>query len=206
MSPAAAEEIVELSDRMRRDLLRERDTYFLHLADEIYLLAGRPFPAPRAYEGYPQLENGVGLARRFLAEFKRRERFLPSSLEKGRSFLLLTGESALGIIGPAVHRLNEINNLWIEAISIPNCLFGSTVTVAGLLGGRDFGDFLKGAGGKEDVLLPASALRDREETFLDDVTISQLRQETGRNIFPIQENASALLRFLLRSQTAKRVP
>jgi len=206
MSPAAAEEIVELSDRMRRELLKEQDTYFLHLADEIYLLAGRPFPAPRAYEGYPQLENGVGLARRFLMEFKRRERFLPSSLEKGRSFLLLTGESALGIIGPAVHRLNKINNLRIEATSIPNCLFGSTVTVAGLLGGRDFGDFLKGAGGKEDVLLPASALRDGEETFLDDVTISQLRLETGRNIFPIQESASALLRFLLQSQTAKRVP
>ena len=206
MNPAQAGGIVELSDRMRREFRREQDTYFLHLADEIYLLAERPFPAPRTYEGYPQLENGVGLTRRFLTEFKRRERFLPSSLEKERSFLLLTGKSALGIIRPAVERLNEINNLRIEAISLPNCLFGPTVTVAGLLGGRDFGDFLKRTGGKEDVLLPESALRDQEETFLDDVTIPQLRQETGRNIFPIQESASALLRFLLQSPRGKRVP
>jgi putative radical SAM enzyme (TIGR03279 family) len=206
MSPTEAEEIVELSGRMRREFRREQDTYFLHLADEIYLLAERPFPAPRTYEGYPQLENGVGLARRFLTEFRRGERSLPPALEKGRDLLLLTGESALGIIRPVVNRLNEINNLRIEATSIPNSLFGPTVTVAGLLGGRDFGDFLKRMGGKADVLLPESALRDQEETFLDDVTIPQLRQETGRNIFPIRESASALLRFFLQSQTAKRVP
>ena len=206
MSPAEAERIVELSERIRREFRKKQGSYFLHLADEIYLLAGRPFPSPKTYEGYPQLENGVGLSQQFLAEWKRRERFLPPSLEKERSFLLLTGESALGILGPALKRLNEIRNLQIEAISLPNSLFGPTVTVAGLLGGGDFRDFLKRTGGKGDVLLPESALRDQEETFLDDVTISQLQQETGRAIFSVKESTSALLGFLFPSKRGKRLP
>ncbi|MFH0872278.1 MAG: DUF512 domain-containing protein [bacterium] len=202
MSRTGAEEIVERSERLRAQFRRGGGDYFLHLADEIYLLAGRPFPPPRTYEGFPQLENGVGLSCRFLTEFRRRERSLPTSLPDPRSFLLLTGRLAFGVLGPVVDRLNEIRRLQVEAVPIPNSLFGSSVSVAGLLPGKDFRDFLREKGGGREVLIPESVLRDEGDAFLDDVRLPQLSRESGQSISPVNGVAS-LLRILLQPRSPK---
>ncbi|MDH7500592.1 MAG: DUF512 domain-containing protein [candidate division NC10 bacterium] len=199
LGPEKAAEILELSERYRRQFRAGDGHSFLHLADEIYLLAKRPFPSPRTYDGYPQLENGVGLSQRFLAGFHRREKSLPSSLREGRSFLLLTGRMAFPLLLPIVDRLNQIRNLRIELAALTNSLFGPSVTVAGLLSGRDLRDALKGNEDAQLVLIPESALRDGGDVFLDDLSLVQLSEEVGKKIVPVRDAAS-LLRLLFVPQ------
>jgi putative radical SAM enzyme (TIGR03279 family) len=196
MRPAEAGEVVELSEKYRGQFRKGKGDYFLHLSDEIYLLAGRPFPHPRTYDGYPQLENGVGLSQRLITAFRRREKSLPISLKEERSFLLLTGEMASCLLRPIIDRLNEIRNLRIELVALKNSLFGSSVTVAGLLSGSDFKEFLKR---RKDaaVLIPESALRDQGEAFLDGLSLSQISQEAQGKILPLRDSVASLLRLLL---------
>jgi putative radical SAM enzyme (TIGR03279 family) len=198
MDALQAEEVVELSRRWRRRFIRGAGEHLLHLSDEIYLLAGRPFPSPRTYDGYPQLENGVGMASRFIAAFCRREKTLPPSVEDERRFLLLTGELAFPLLRPIVDRLNEIHKLQIEAIPIRNSLFGSRVTVAGLLAGKDLVDGLKGREGAADVLIPESALRYQGKSFLDGLSLPQISRTAGRRILPVRDSIADLLRILLQ--------
>jgi len=194
-----AEEVVELSERYRVQFRKGGGNYFLHLSDEIYLLAERPFPHPRTYDGYPQLENGVGLSQRFMGAFRRREKSLPTSLKEERSFLLLTGEMAFRLLRPITDRLNEIRNLQVDLAPLKNSLFGSSVTVAGLLSGKDFKDFLQGRKDAAGILIPESALRDQGEAFLDDVSLPEISQGVQGKIFPVRDNIASLLRILLQS-------
>lgn len=192
-----AEQIEELAKRYRRRFQKMGGGHFLHLSDELYLLAGRAFPGLKGYEGFPQLENGVGLCRQFLSEFQRRERKLPASIPKERSFLLITGELASTPLRPVVSRLNEIRNLRIEMISLPNTLFGPTVTVAGLLSGKDIQDLLKRTDEGWDVLIPDSVLREQEGAFLDDLTPFHLSYGSKGSIIPVPNRVSSLLHVLL---------
>jgi len=198
LGPEEAEEILELSERYRRQFRKGDGNSFLHLADEIYLLAERPFPSPRAYDGYPQIENGVGLSQRFITAFRRREKSLPSSLREERRFLLLTGKMAFPLLLPMVDRLNQIQNLQMDVAPLENSLFGSSVTVAGLLSGKDFRDVLKGRKDAALVLIPESALRDQGGAFLDDLSLAQISPEVERKIIPVGD-ANSLSRILFAS-------
>jgi NifB/MoaA-like Fe-S oxidoreductase len=200
MTPAGAEEILRLSDRYRVQFHRSGGSYFLHLSDEFYLLSGRSFPSIRAYEGFPQLENGVGFSRRFLAEFKKREKSLPKSLKQERSCLIMTAKMACVVLRPIVDRLSEIRNLKIDLVPVENFLFGPTVTVAGLLAGRDFRESLRGMEPDTEVLIPRSSLRDEDEAFLDDLSLSELMAGSQGKVVAVENRADSLLRLLMMGE------
>ncbi len=138
-TPAEAARALADLEPLRRRMRRECGGRFVHLSDELYLLAGRPPPGPRAYEGFPQLDDGVGLTAHLAAAWTRRLRALARRGAGPRASLtVLTGALAARSLGDlVVPRLRAAGAPPVEVVAVRNRLFGTTVTVAGLLCGAD---------------------------------------------------------------------
>jgi putative radical SAM enzyme (TIGR03279 family) len=172
-------------------------TRFVFLADEIYLLAGRPPPPAGAYEGFPVVEDGVGLVRRFEDALERGlRRFRP--LQRPRLVTVVSGE-LYGL--RLAHLLAPLGEAGVAAqvAAVPNDFFGPTIGVAGLLTGGDIQRYLAGLGDLGDeVLVPAAAVRETDGVFLDDLTPADLARDLGVPLRVVDSSAPALLRALAR--------
>lgn len=160
----------------------EFGTALVFAADEFYCLAGRPVPLSDKYEGFPQLENGVGLVRVLLDEFAGIEPGLPEELEERRRVTAVTGSSAFSTVKQVVDRLSAIRGLEINLVRVENDFFGPTVTVAGLLTGRDIVNSLRGRDLGDAVLIPAACVRQGETALLDDMTLAEMSATLGRPV------------------------
>ncbi|ACX52336.1 protein of unknown function DUF512 [Ammonifex degensii KC4] len=180
LRPVSREEAALLLEKIhswQRKFHRCWGTRLVYAADELYLLAGSPLPPASAYEGFPQLENGVGLARQFLSGWEKLKPRLPREASPLRA-VIVTGVLAAGLLEPVVARLNKIRGLEVELVVVENEFFGPTVTVAGLLTGRDIRRALLSRPRPDLVMLPAVALKDGH-LFLDDLTLDELAAELG---------------------------
>lgn len=170
-------------------------TRLVWAADEFYLSAGRPIPNVESYEGYPQIENGVGLIRKFMSSAKRAKAVLPKKLSRPVKVSVTTGELGASIMNEWVETLT-CENLEIKIWTIENRLFGNMVTVAGLMAGHDIIDQLKGHDTGEAVFVPSVAVRD--EAFLDDITLDQVSQELGKPVIVVEPRPYQLIRAILK--------
>ncbi|MDR3207492.1 MAG: DUF512 domain-containing protein [Oscillospiraceae bacterium] len=166
----------------------------VYAADELYLLAGLPLPGEEDYDGYPQLENGVGLMASFAAEFDAALDALPDSVPAPPPVTVATGLAAAPFLRGLLDKLSErVPGLVWDVVAAPNRLFGDRVDVAGLLCGRDLIAALDGHVTGARVLLPASMLRHGGDVFLDDLTPADLAQAIGAavDIVPVDGGAFA---------------
>lgn len=178
MTPPEARDALQRIHAVQRRLLAERGTRFAFASDELYLLAGEPLPPAEAYEGFPMLENGVGMVRDFLSEPLPP---LPPRLATPKRVLLATGTLFAPILAQAVAPLTQIEGLVLEVRALKNRTFGEVTTVAGLLAGRDFLTQIKP--GEADVLLVSpNVLKYGTETLLDDRTLDDLRRELKMDV------------------------
>ena len=176
--------------------LKTLGTRFLFPADEFYSLAGLPVPPEEAYEGYPQIENGIGMLRMLEAEceeaapgFRLREE-APLS----RHLLIPTGVSARPYIKALAEKYAP-PGVQAEVFEVPNRFFGPSVTVTGLITGQDLLSALSGK--KADrVLISCSMLRENEDVFLDDYTVAQVEEQTGIPIRVVQNHGEDFLAAL----------
>ncbi|MDI6631293.1 MAG: DUF512 domain-containing protein [Bacillota bacterium] len=189
VSPAGAARVLEQVAGWQRQYRQGCGSRIIFAADEFYLRAGKAVPPAKEYEGFPQLENGVGLVRRFLDAWKQVEKRLPSRIPPRRA-VLVTGALARAVLGPVVARLNLVEGMQVTLLPVANRFFGTTVTVAGLLTGRDIRaalkKSLKGLPQPDLVVVPATALKDRH-VFLDDTTCSDLAAAVGCPVIPAAE-------------------
>lgn len=158
-------------------------------SDEMFLIAGKPIPPPEFYDGYPQLENGVGM----LALFREEWLCLSDGQSSHRQWppqTLVTGMAA----APFFKELLEGSA--IRVIGVENRFFGGMVDVAGLLTGFD----LLTALSKEDlgqrILLPQNMLRHKTDVFLDDMTVPMLEAALGVPICVVSPDANSLYNTL----------
>lgn len=172
-----------------RSLARERTgSRLFHAADEFYILAGRTFPAEEEYEGYPQLENGVGMARKFLEEAARAQPRGTAAPARGA----LTGALGETVLREALGRAGVAR---AETVGVRNLTFGDSVTVSGLLAGGDIAAALKESRPAcAELLLPENALR--EGRFLDDLTPREVEEATGYRLVPCPPDGEEFLRLL----------
>lgn len=178
----------------RKQFLTERGTRFVFPSDELYLLAGEPLPSEEEYEGFPMLENGVGMIRDFLTEALPE---LPAALPEPRRVILGTGSLFAESLDRAVEPLRAIEGLTVEVRSIENKTFGKVTTVAGLLTGRCFRHAIKP--GEADLLIvPPTTLRYGTELMLDDVSLDELRAELRMDIRPGGATLGELARVILQ--------
>lgn len=176
--PDEARDVIGRVRRFQRKMLAERGTRFVFLSDEFYLRAGEPLPADEAYEGYPMLENGVGMVRDFLG---RKLPVMPTRLDRPRRVLLATGELFGPVLEEAVRPLRDVEGLELEVRALENRTFGKVTTVAGLLAGRDF--LTQIVPGEADLLLVSpNVLKYGTERMLDDRTLDDLRTELRMDV------------------------
>lgn len=195
---------VELVRKLRKwqhKFSREHGTRLVWAADEFYLSVGLPIPNASAYEGFPQIENGVGLVRKFKdSAYRARRDLLPRLTQSVRinarplNVSIVTGQLAAPVVRQWAQSL-ECENLTISVHAITNRLFGETVTVTGLMAGRDVIDQLKGIDLGDLLLVPSVALRDG--AFLDDVTLEDVGRSLGVAIGSVAPLPRAVLRLLI---------
>ncbi|MEW6510208.1 MAG: DUF512 domain-containing protein [Bacteroidota bacterium] len=177
--------LLDALDRWQERFRKECGRAFVYASDEFYILAGREIPPGSAYDGFPQIENGVGLVRSFLGEFDGQSRTFPTRLRSRRVLTLVTGELAEGFLRSWVlPRLSAVCGLEVRLEVAQNRLFGRSVTVAGLLSGKCLYSALAGKMRGDLVLLPPDILN-ADGLLLDDETISSLeeRLETPVMVF-----------------------
>ena len=197
LTSAEAAALVDVVEAWQGDFLRDLGSRFVFPADEIYLLAGRALPAARAYEGFPVMEDGIGLVRRFEDGFARAARRLASHAPCGTApaATVVTGEmfaprlAALlaGVADTGVHA---------EVLAVPNEFFGRQIAVAGLLTGGDILRAVSRQPRRDVVLIPSVTVRDADGVFLDDVTPADLARDLGTPVRVIDPTPRALLRAL----------
>jgi putative radical SAM enzyme (TIGR03279 family) len=169
------EVIVPRQLRYRKEIARN----FVYPSDEFHILAGYDIPQSAYYDGFPQIENGVGMVRSFIEDFKRQARELPKRMAEHRRITLVTAELPCGFVNrEIVSRLQTIGNLEIHLEVVPNTLYGRSVTVAGLLSAKCISSALKGKECGDLLLLPPEVLN-ADGLFLDNGTVDQLQNLLG---------------------------
>ena len=174
-----AAQIIDLIDFFADECLEKFGSRIFFAADELYLKAGRELPTEEYYEGYPQIENGVGLLRSFIEEFELALDDI-DECKTARGVSIATGVAAYPTIRLCVDKLcKKFSNLKINVYKITNNFFGKTITVAGLLTGKDIYDQLKDAELLDALYVPSAALRRLDDDFLCGMTREELSQKLG---------------------------
>jgi len=167
------------------------------LGDEFYIRAGLPLPALDAYRDFPQMENGIGMARRFIAEFEAGLK--DAEAPQGLRGTLVTGTLFAPILAPLIDRLNETHGTALSVAPIRNDAFGpDLINVAGLVHGCDIAAQLRDRDLGEFVLMPHVMLKDPVEDpiTVDDYHPNRLARELGAPIVGSGNTAAELLKAL----------
>ena len=197
-SRESARAVMDIAREYQAKLLAEIGTRFVFPADEMLLIAGEELPDTPDYEGFPQIENGVGLLRKF-------EDALQAAAEENtrpalpRRVRIPCGTS----VAPVMRR-------WVDAYGPPgvevavqpirNTFFGETVTVTGLLTGGDLKEQLRDAD-EDEILLCGNTLRAEGDLFLDDMPLDDLKAALKPAVIVVPNDGAALFRALLGTQS-----
>ncbi len=183
-SEAQVRDVIQRAERWQRQFRAERDESFLYLGDEFYLMIGEPVPANRYYDGFPQLEDGIGITRTFLDDWSGVKRRRGA---RRPSFPGLQATVACAkLIAPTMTRIvaefNALTGAALQVRPIPNTYFGPEIVVSGLLTGTDllaaFGD----DPGPGPILLPRVMFSRLNGLTLDDMSVEQLEEALGRRM------------------------
>ena len=174
-------EIIETAEHYRAKFLKTFGDPLVYCADEIFLKAGVEIPGDEYYGEYPQIENGIGLVRDLLERFEAEREEFPASISPSKKILLVSGES----IAPVLKReilpvLNRIEGLSASVVKVRNRFFGETVTVSGLLTGRDILDTIRKE--KADIILLPPDCLNFDGMFLDDMNLDEFSSSLSAEV------------------------
>ncbi|MGH2560986.1 MAG: DUF512 domain-containing protein, partial [Thermomicrobiales bacterium] len=182
--PDEAASVIEAAERWQEYFRQERGETFFHLGDEFYLMTGQPVPDAALYDGYPQIEDGIGITRHFLED-------LDGYLRPTRVGSMAGARGTIAcatLIGPtmreAVDRFNRHTGAALEVVVVENRFFGREINISGLLTGQDVIDAVGVAGGQGPVYISDRMVSDRTQTLLDDLTITELSASIRRPVVP----------------------
>ena len=185
---AEAAEVIDMIDAFAEKHKAECGSRLIFAADEFYLKAKRPIPSADYYEDYPQIENGVGMIRSFADEAKMGIEDiseLVSSFDGERTVSIVTGVASYEMISSLASGLEAIcHGLKINVYKIINHFFGESITVSGLLTGKDIVDQLSGCELGDELLIPENSLRHGEDVFLCGMTTDELSESLGVRVSP----------------------
>lgn len=183
---ALVEQVTPWQERCRK----ETGSTFIYLGDEFYLLAEKPLPPAEWYDGFPQLENGIGLTRNFMEEWQETLAQL-HGFHGSETAVIPVGESAYRVLQPLLDKLNKKYHTQHKFCPVKNEFFGGKVNVTGLLTG---GDILNNVQEKR-IILPAVVLNN-DNLFLDDMPLAQFKERYPGKV-EIAKGAKDLLHLLL---------
>ena len=194
--------VIDIIDGYSAKFRKEFGTGFVYPSDEFFIKAGRPLPGEDYYDDYPQIENGVGMVRSFYTEFT-------DELENGdytpqtHELSVATGTDIYDCIKELCVKAEEKYGIKIHVYRILNNFFGESITVTGLLTGKDIADQLKGKEIGEKLVLSHSMISDytnlseHKDKFLDDITVNGLEEMLNTKIELSMPSGGDFLRTIL---------
>ena len=209
--PDEAAEVIHHAENWQRTFDTLHGEPVFYLSDEFYIMAGVMPPSRRHYGDFEQIENGIGLVRQFLDDWRKTAKKLPETLVRPVQATLVTAEMIAPTIQKMTDRLNEIGNLDVRLVVVKNRAFGETCTVAGLLTGADVLDTLRGLratdGGDAlgDILFLPKAMLDKQGwggRFLDDMTPEALETALAADGTPVRVAMAGLMSQVVGEITA----
>ncbi|MCR5296624.1 MAG: DUF512 domain-containing protein [Clostridiales bacterium] len=204
VDPDKALEVIRTAEKYQERFLKEFGTRFVFPSDEFYCICEHELPSGDDYEDYPQIENGVGMLRQLEEECEAAaEETAPESGAanpdgKEIRVLIPTGTSAR----PFIERLAERYappGVKTEVIAVKNRFFGESITVTGLIVGRDLIDAVKGHE-FDRVLISETMLRENTDSFLDDTTLEEVRRAIGKPVIVVGNTGDAFIRALRETE------
>jgi len=184
-----AHDVLALIHNLQDYFCQKSGTRFAFPADEFYLLADQPIPSGERYEGFLQLEDGIGMLASFRQDFNRimrRHRTLPTGSLDGT---LVTGSLFAPFLEEYARRLQRRYGGCLRTVKVENRFLGPGVTVAGLLSGRDILHALQGRDLGRWVMVPGESLSQDQHLFLDGLTLQDLKQELGLPVGEAERSA-----------------
>ncbi len=191
--------LIDLVEGINEKYSKQFGKNIFFASDEFYLMSKRELPSDEYYEDYAQLDNGVGMLRTFECEA---DIFIKMLTEKEcqavRNLSIATGESAYELISSVVKKVQKkCNGLSCKIYKIQNDFFGHTITVSGLITGKDLINQLKGKDLGDELLISRSMLRSEGDLFLCGTSLNELEKELGVKITPIEQDGANLVEGLL---------
>ncbi len=180
--PSEAELVIEQIERWQAQFRRERGRTFVYLGDEFYLMTGRPIPAGKFYDGFPQVEDGIGITRLFLDDAARLLKRTAPGSGRGRSGTIACGTLISDTMQRLVDQINTHTGAALRVATVENKLFGSEINVSGLLTGGDVCDVLEQERFTDPVFVSENMVSKRTKTFLDDMHVEQMRERLSRPV------------------------
>lgn len=173
-------------EALQERFLEESGRRFAYLSDEFYIRAELDMPFVENYDGFIQLENGVGLVRKLDAEIQMVLNDLEPEAIKPKEITIATGKLAEPFIKKMANRIMQaVKGVEIEVIGVENNFFGPLITVAGLVTGQDLMAQLKGKIKGDTLLIPKVMLKSDEPIFLDDYTVEQIEAELSVRVLDV---------------------
>ena len=188
-TPEEAGAVIDMIDSVAALQLERYGSRQFFAADEFYLKSGRPLPDAEYYEDYPQIENGVGMLRSFSDEFGMAVEdveYMLSSVKEKRRVTVVTGVAAYDMLSAFAKKIEELSPmLTVNVVKIINKFFGESITVSGLLTGKDIYEQLLGVELGDELIIPESALRAQDLDFLCGMTLKELQDKLGVKVTPV---------------------
>ncbi|RBP39197.1 DUF512 domain-containing protein [Garciella nitratireducens] len=179
---------------IQNKMLKKYNTHFVFPGDEFFIKAEENFPEVDYYEGFGQLENGVGMISLFCSQFKDTINNF-SQEPNPKEFSIVTGKLAFPFIKELMESLmKKWKQLNIHVYGIENEFFGEKITVSGLITGQDIIKQLKRKKLGEFILIPQSMLKAEDIIFLDDVTIDDIAHKLSVPVYPVKVDGKELIK------------
>ncbi len=197
-----AGETIDIIEEYSAKFRKEFGMGIVYPADEFFIKAEREFPTEAYYDGYPQLDNGVGMVRLFCQEFLEEMEYETSN-PKRKKVTLATGVDFYPYLAMLCEKAEEKYGIEINVHKIINNFFGETITVSGLITGQDLAEQLKNQDLGDYLILPSSMISDytnhteHKNKFLDDMTVEEMENILKTKIILTNGNGSQLLKDIL---------
>lgn len=190
--PERAGEVIRIIEKYQKEFLEKFGTRLVYASDEFYLKAGVSLPENEEYEDYPQIENGVGLWTDLEHTFREALSDAEGNADN-KQRLIATGEAAYPLMCKLSELFYEKYKTKIPVVKITNDFFGHTITVSGLVTGKDLTSQLKGRYKFEELLISSSMLRSEGDMFLDSMTVDEAEKILSCRIVPVGADGYELL-------------
>jgi putative radical SAM enzyme (TIGR03279 family) len=190
-----AKEALKIIESFQKRYKKKHGDPIVYGADELYIKAETPFPLLKDYGDFPQIENGVGMAVRFMSRVRKLK--MPKSIPRKKRFLTITGISFYPFLKKFL-KLLSAEGINIDLLPVENKYFGTSVTVAGLLTGRDIiKTLLDRTDGKDVIFVPDVVLKEGENVFLDDITLKDMEEALGTAVKKIESTPEGLIQGIV---------
>ncbi len=192
-TPERAKEVIDIIENYAAKFLKEFGTRLVFASDEFYLKAGLPLPENEEYEDYPQLENGVGMLTDLNYTFTRAMLDDEEKTASDKRTFIATGVAARPLIEKLCVKFKDEYKKEIPVLEIKNDFFGHSITVSGLITGKDLTNQIKDKYEIDELLISSNMLRSEGDMFLDSMTLEEAEKILSCKIIPVSSDGYELL-------------